>query len=185
MPPTDTSEHGLESIIVASLTGLPLSLVTGTPEAAERQASYGGAGYVLGDPKDYDRDHALDWPKLLAFLQATQPKVVEQLGLAEPGPKRTAFLARVQGEITKRGVVSVLRRGIKHGPATIDLFYGSPSPANARAQEQFQANIFSVTRQLAYSRDATKLALDLAAVYQRPASSYSRTKEPPYQANDG
>ena len=159
---TDTSEHGLESIIVASLTGLPLSLVTGTPEAAERQASYGGAGYVLGDPKDYDRDHALDWPKLLAFLQATQPKVVEQLGLAEPGPQRTGFLARVQGEITKRGVVSVLRRGIKHGPATIDLFYGSPSPANARAQEQFQANIFSVTRQLAYSRDATKLALDLA-----------------------
>ena len=59
-------------------------------------------------------------------------------------------------------MVSVLRRGIKHGPATIDLFYGSPSPANARAQEQFQANIFSVTRQLAYSRDATKLALDLA-----------------------
>ena len=53
MPPTDTSEHGLESIIVASLTGLPLSLVTGTPEAAERQAAYGGAGYVLGDPKDY------------------------------------------------------------------------------------------------------------------------------------
>jgi type I restriction enzyme R subunit len=78
---TDTSEHGLESIIVASLTGLPLSLVTATPEAAERQAAYGGAGYVLGDPKDYDREYCVDLAQLSAFIQATQPATAESLGL--------------------------------------------------------------------------------------------------------
>ena len=80
---TDTSEHGLESIIVASLTGLPLSLVTATPEAAERQAAYGGAGYVLGDPKDYDREYCVDLAQPSAFLQATQPATAESLGLDE------------------------------------------------------------------------------------------------------
>ena len=59
-------------------------------------------------------------------------------------------------------MVDVLRRGIKHGPASVDLFYGTPSPGNARAVERFAANIFSVTPQLRYSRDATQLALDLA-----------------------
>ena len=59
-------------------------------------------------------------------------------------------------------MVDVLRKGIKHGPASVDLFYGTPSPGNARAVERFAANIFSVTQQLRYSRDETQLALDLA-----------------------
>ena len=39
---------------------------------------------------------------------------------------------------------------------------GTPSPGNTRAVERFAANIFSVTRQLRYSKDETQLALDLA-----------------------
>jgi type I restriction enzyme R subunit len=58
-------------------------------------------------------------------------------------------------------VVDVLRKGIKHGQASIDLFYGIPSPGNTRATERFAANIFSVTRQLRYTKDETQLALDL------------------------
>ncbi len=138
---TDTFEKGLEALIVATFV--------------EK------AGYVSGDPHHYDRDHAVDLAKLLAFLQATQPDVFEQLGLAEESPKRLKFLTRLQGEIAKRGVVDVLRTGIRHGPASVDLFYGTPSPGNVKAVERFQANIFSVTRQLRYSRDETQLALDL------------------------
>ena len=75
---------------------------------------------------------------------------------------RQKFLARLQGEITKRGVIDVLRHGIKHGQHEFDLFYGTPSPGNAKAAERFAQNRFSVTRQLRYSRDETQLALDLA-----------------------
>jgi type I restriction enzyme R subunit len=142
MKPTDTSEKGLESLIVASL-------VT-------------EAGYVQGDPKDYDREHAVDLVQLLHFLATTQPETLAQLDIDQEGPKRTQFLHRLQGEVAKRGVIEVLRGGIKHGPATIDLFYGTPSPGNAKAAERFAANIFSVTRQLRYSRNETLLALDLA-----------------------
>jgi type I restriction enzyme R subunit len=162
MQTTDTSEKGLENLIVAALIG-PYSDAAPTGEGVgEPIESFGGAGYVLGDPKDYDRDHAVDLAKLFAFLRTTQPQVFEQLGLATDGPQRLKFLARLQGEIAKRGVVDVLRKGIKHGPASVDLFYGTPSPGNAKAVERFAANLFSVTRQLRYSKDETQLALDLA-----------------------
>ena len=142
MKPTDTSEKGLESIIVASLVE--------------------DAGYVQGDPQDYDREHAVDLAKLLQFLAVTQPDTYEALGIEAEGPKRTQFLHRLQGEIAKRGVVDVLRGGIKHGPAHVDLFYGTPTPGNVKAAERFAANIFSVTRQLRYSRNETALSLDMA-----------------------
>ncbi|QVL48803.1 MAG: type I restriction endonuclease subunit R [Thiocapsa sp.] len=142
MKPTDTSEKGLESLIVTSLVE--------------------GAGYIQGDPKDYDREHAVDLVKLLRFLSDTQPEAVQALGIDQDGPKRTQFLHRLQGEIAKRGVVEVLRSGIKHGPASVALFYGSPTPGNVKAAERYAKNLFSVTRQLRYSRDGTALALDLA-----------------------
>ncbi|KAF5083803.1 SWI2/SNF2 ATPase [anaerobic digester metagenome] len=141
MTPTDTSEKELERIITDSLI-----------------TQY---GYTQGKPEEFDRDHAVDLPKLQEFLQRTQPKIFEQLGLETDGPKRLQFLARLQGEIAKRGVIDVIRRGVKHGPASVSLFYGSPTTGNVRAAELFSSNIFSVTRQLQYSKDETKRALDL------------------------
>jgi hypothetical protein len=43
------------------------------------------------------------------------------------------FLARLQGEVTKRGTIDVLRSGIKHGPHHVDLFYVTPTPGTAVA----------------------------------------------------
>jgi len=141
MTATDTSERGLEALIVESL-------VT-------------EAGYVQGRSEDYDRDHAVDLAQLQAFVIATQPETAEALGLGMDTPKRMQFLHRLQGEIAKRGVIDVLRGGVKHGPIHLDLFYGTPTPGNTKAEERFAANVFSVTRQLRYSKDETQLALDL------------------------
>lgn len=161
MKTTDITERGLELLIVSDLTGLRDEEILSASPIREPTPSYAGAGYALGYSTDYDRDHALDLVKLLEFLQATQPDVVEQFGLNEDSPERLRFLARLQGEITKRGTIDVLRNGIKHGPASVDLFYGTPSPENKKAIELFKSNIFSVTRQLYYSKDETQRALDL------------------------
>lgn len=142
MRTTDTSEKGLESLIVDSLLG--------------------DSGYVAGAPSDYDRDSAVDLVKLTAFLRATQADTADTLDLDNDGPTRAKFLARLQGEIAKRGVIDVLRNGIKHGPVSIDLFYGAPSAGNESAAKLHAANIFSVTRQLRYSKDSTALSLDMA-----------------------
>jgi type I restriction enzyme R subunit len=157
---TDTSEKGLENLIVRHLTG-QISFASGAGFDEDPEPFTGLHDYVLGNPKDYDRDHAIDAAKLLAFLKATQRDAYDQLGLDTVGPKRTQFLHRLQGEIAKRGVIDVLRQGVKHGPSSIDLFFGAPSPGNRKAEELYAANIFSVTRQLRYSKDETQLALDL------------------------
>jgi type I restriction enzyme R subunit len=152
MATTDTSEKGLEALIVASLTGRSGAGAASLGGVREDGTTYASGGYVLGDPADYDRANAVDLAKLLAFLRATQPRVVEQFGLEEQGTGRANFLARLQGEVAKRGVVDVLRKGIKHGPAGVALFYGTPTAGNALAAERYAENVFSVTRQSGTAR---------------------------------
>lgn len=160
MSTTDTTERGLERLICTALTGAPCDPGSADATLRERPDTY-GAGWICGNPHDYDREYCVDLAQLSAFLYATQPKVAQSLALDENGPTRRQFLARLQGEISKRGVIDVLRHGIKHGPHDLDLFYGTPSPGNQRAMERYAANRFSVTRQLRYSRDETQRALDL------------------------
>jgi type I restriction enzyme R subunit len=158
---TDTSERGLERLICRALTGSACDPGTVKADAVrERPAAY-GAGWICGDPGDYDREYCVDLAPLSAFLRETQPHVADALDLRQDGPTRRKFLARLQGEISKRGTIDVLRHGLKHGPHHLDLFYGTPSPGNAKAAERYAQNRFSVTRQLRYSRDESQRALDL------------------------
>ena len=156
---TDTTEKGLEDLIVASLTGAP-GHQTAEHTAGERPGVYGG-GWIAGDPRDYDREYCVDLVQLSAFLHTTQPQVAESLHLDAADPTRRNFLARLQGEIARNGTIKALRGGIKHRAYHIDLLYGIPSPGNERAKTLYAQNRFSVTRQLRYSRDNTQLALDL------------------------
>ena len=157
---TDTSEWGLETLIVRAMTGDRTGALPG-PATRDGPVPFGGAGWIPGEPHDYDREYAVDLAQLAAFLRATQPKVAEALDLDHDNPTRRKFLARLQGEVTRRGVIDLLRKGLKHGRHSLDLFYGTPSPGNVKAVERFAANRFSVTRQLRYSRDETRRALDL------------------------
>ena len=158
---TDTSEKGLESLIVAGMTGR-ISAPAGSGFSEEPEPFVGLHNWLLGDPKAYDRGWTADLVQLRAFIAATQPPLVLALDLNSDGPARQKFLARLQGEIGKRGVIDVLRHGVKHGQHNVDFFYGTPSPGNFKAAERFGLNRFSVTRQLRYSRDDTAHALDLA-----------------------
>ena len=161
-PTTDTSERGLERLICTALTGVPCDPGTIPANVAQERPSTFGVGWTGGIPEHYDREYCVDLAQLWAFVHHTQPDIVPALQLDEDGPTRRKFLARLQGEITKRGTIDVLRKGIHHGPHHLDLFYGTPSPGNAKAIKQNEANRFSVTRQVRYSRDETQRALDLA-----------------------
>ena len=158
---TDVSEKGLETLIVRHMTGTHGVAVT--PVSLGEKPEAAGTGYLAGSPKDYDRAQALDVPQLFAFLRVTQPVAFQKLAMTDD-PKdinRLKFLARLSSEIGKRGVVNVLRKGVEHGPVHFDFFYGTPSPGNAKAEALHAQNRFSVTRQLAYSMDETRRALDL------------------------
>ncbi len=158
---TDTSERGLERLICTALTGAPCDADFAHANKVRDAAARGGTGWICGLPNDYEREYCVDLAQLRAFLWATQPKIAEALDLGQDNPTRRKFLARLQGEVSKRGVIDVLRHGVKHGSVHVDLFYGTPSPGNALAAERYAQNLFSVTRQLRYSRDETQRALDM------------------------
>jgi type I restriction enzyme R subunit len=158
---TDTSEKGLETLIVADMTGRKEAKTFGG-FAEEPEPFVGLHKWLLGDPKAYDRAWTVDLVQLRTFIAATQPPLLRAFDLDNDSPARQKFLARLQGEIGKRGVIDVLRNGLKHGQHDVDLFYSTPSPGNLKAVERFALNRFSVTRQLRYSRDDTAHALDMA-----------------------
>lgn len=138
---TNTKESGLEALIVKWLVDQN--------------------GYEQGTNADYNREYAVDETRLFRFLQDTQPDALEKLGVFKSDMKKKQFLNRLQGEIAKRGIIDVLRNGVKIYPANLIMFYLTPTENNAKAKEMFEKNIFSVTRQLQYSMDATRLALDI------------------------
>ncbi len=171
MTTTDISEKGLETIVMRAMTGTdglevaPGVVVEEPPDSIAAQKA-GGTGYFAGSAKDFDRPHALDAFQLFAFLYATQPDAVRKLGMLRyDDPKdinRLKFLARLSTEIGRRGVIDVLRKGLEHHPAGhFDLFYGTPSEGNTKAATLNSQNRFSISRQLAYSTDETRRALDL------------------------
>jgi type I restriction enzyme R subunit len=138
---TNTKEEGLESLIFNAMVGF---------------------GWIAGNGADYDREYAVDLSQLAAFIETSQQETASVLQLKTDGPVRRKFLARLQGDITRRGVIDVLRKGVDHEKFHIDLFYSTASPENRKAVERHALNRFSATRQLHYSREETKRALDLA-----------------------
>jgi len=138
---TNTRESGLEALIVDWLVN--------------------HNGYEQGTNADYNREYAIDETRLFRFLQDTQPDAMEKLGVFKADLKKKQFLNRLQGEIAKRGIIDVLRNGIKIYPVDLIMFYLTPTENNVKARVMHEKNIFSVTRQLQYSLDTTRLALDL------------------------
>lgn len=139
---SNTKEVGLESLIVDYLVH--------------------NNGYEQGQNSDYNKEYAIDETRLFRFLKDTQLEKLEILGVFKSDINKVKFLNRLQGEITKNGIIDVLRNGLKVYPVTLDLYYGIPSEQNPKAKELYDKNIFSVTRQLMYSKDNTRLALDFA-----------------------
>lgn len=163
---TDTSEKGLETLIMRHMTDVD-GLSSDPDMVGESAPSAGGSGWFAGHAKAYDREFAVDVEQLFTFLKTTQLDETAKLGIVDFKDRkniaRQKFLARLQGEISRRGTIDVLRNGLKHGALSFDLFYGTPSPENKKAVERHAQNRFSITRQLAYSLEETKRALDLCA----------------------
>lgn len=125
---SDTTEKGLESIITESLIQ--------------------DAGYRKTISDDYDRDLCLCPAALMEFIQATQPTAYDTI--QKRGQDK--FLKRVTEQIGKRGIIDVLRKGVKDLDLNVSLYNKQPaSILNAKAVQGYAANTFSVTRQLYYS----------------------------------
>ncbi len=76
---TDTSERGLEDLIVTAMTGSATLAPAAEAEAQITAESSRGTGWLLGDARDNDREYCVDLVHLRTFLEQTQPAVAAAL----------------------------------------------------------------------------------------------------------
>ena len=146
MSTTDTSEKGLETLIMRHMTGADGLAFEVDGVVAEMPLPTGN-GWLVGNPKDYDRAHAIDVPQLFQFLRASQSETLKKLGIVDyknsKDINRRKFLARLSTEIGKRGVIDMLRKGVDHGPLHFESFLrhavaGERESGRAVYQKPFQ-----------------------------------------------
>lgn len=139
---TDISEAGLEKIISDYLVDVN--------------------GYELGKAAEFNKEYALDEGRVLRFLQATQPEKVKAAHILDSEYERNKFFVSLRKKLGEAGIIDILRNGFRYLAYKFDLYYSTPSEQNPMAKALYARNIFSVTRQVTYSKEFPRLALDLA-----------------------
>ena len=110
------------------------------------------SGYVKGNPNDYNKEFALDTKILFDFLEDTQPKKMDKLREIYKDQYQFKVLSRLNRELNNRGMIDVLRHGIKDYGVYLDLAYFQPaSKLNGKTVKLYEKNRISVTRQVRYS----------------------------------
>jgi type I restriction enzyme R subunit len=140
---TDTTEKGLEAHIAQYLV--------------EEN------NYLLRENKVYDNVSCIDSELLFQFLEATQPKAVAKLKTFHKDLYAQKIVKRLNDKIQAKGIIEVLRKGITDGftDTKLMLFYDKPVSAyNTDANALYQANLFSVMRQVYFSPNDKK-SLDM------------------------
>ena len=109
-------------------------------------------GYSSIHFNEYDRTLCLIPNEVIGFVRKTQPKEWEKLELQYGSDTESKFLKRLTDEIGKRGVIDVLRNGVKDRGSNFNLVYFEPkSGLNKEHQELYKQNQLVVVRQLHYS----------------------------------
>ncbi|EOC2062525.1 type I restriction endonuclease subunit R [Campylobacter upsaliensis] len=117
------------------------------------------SGYIKRESKDYDKSLGVDRELFLNFLHSTQAKTLQELEIR--GIKEQELLKRIFSQIQDKGIVKALQTGVKIRDITIKLAHPKPnSSANEKAIEDYNKNIFSITRQLYFSEKNNK-SLDM------------------------
>ncbi|EAK3561402.1 type I restriction endonuclease subunit R [Campylobacter upsaliensis] len=117
------------------------------------------SGYIKRKSEDYDKSLGVDRELFLNFLHSTQAKTLQELEIR--GIKEQELLKRIFSQIQDKGSLKALQAGVKIRDITIKLAHPKPnSSANEKAIENYNKNIFSITRQLYFSEKNNK-SLDM------------------------
>ena len=134
-------------------------------------------GYAQGTPADFDREFAIDSKLFWDFLEATQPKELAKLK-DRPNWQRLV-LERLNKKIKKDSVLAVLKKGLDIDDAHFDLLYRLPyNDLNPEVLANFEANRFSVTRQVHYSETDTFKSVDMVLFVNGLAVATLELKNP-------
>ena len=106
-------------------------------------------GYQQGLAKDYEKSTALFPADVVAFIQTTQPKLWARLEMLFKDKAQDELIKALNQELNIKGSLNVLRNGFRVANRTAKMAYFAPnSTLNETAQQQYDANIVKITRQV-------------------------------------
>lgn len=119
-------------------------------------------GWVVGDTKHYDIEHALYPEDLMSWLKATQKAKWEKLEAMNGSNAEETFMARLATALEEKGTIHTLRRGFSiAGCGHIDMSEAEPEDKrNETVLHRYASNILRVVPQLKY-HPAREFAIDL------------------------
>ena len=125
----------------------------------EQQLNQSGYRSLL--PTDYNRYLCLISDEVLQFIRDTQSKIYQKLEIQYGSSTSQKLITRICNEVANRGVLDVLRKGVKDRGCYFDLTYFQPSSGmNPDHQKLYAQNRFTLIRQLKYSQKNEK-SLDM------------------------
>ncbi|MGE0111896.1 type I restriction endonuclease subunit R [Aquabacterium sp.] len=134
-------------------------------------------GYRVGNPADFDQTFAVDRQLFWDFLESTQPQEVAKLK-DRPNWQRLV-LERLSKKIKKDSVLAVLKKGLDVDDAHFDLLYRQPyNQLNPDVLARYEANVFSVTRQVHYSETDSLKSIDMVLFVNGLAIATIELKNP-------
>lgn len=155
-----TNEQALEAAIEKHLTGTCLEDLKASVQ--EVAPDYNNTMYQLGYPADFDMHYAIDTKFFWQFLQNTQEQELEKLKKNSPNDWERKVLERFDRLIKKHGILHLLKKGLSVEDAHLNLMYPAPLASSSDSVKQnFNANIFSSTRQLRYSKTNPLQEIDM------------------------
>ncbi|MEN3801174.1 type I restriction endonuclease subunit R [Aeromonas veronii] len=159
---SNTKEQALEAAIEQALTGQCLEMLgNGIGEGAAVYAKP-HHGFVLGQACDFDKQYAIDKRLFWQFLETTQAMELAKLQQHHPHDWQRKVLERFDRIIKKQGVLHLLKKGLSVDDAHLTLMYPAPlASSSAVVSQDFAANLFSCTRQVAYSAQNPKQEIDM------------------------
>lgn len=112
------------------------------------------SGYEKGDLKTYDRERAIDMPKLITFIRKTQPKQWIRYTKIYGDSSENKLYRRFQDSVEANGLLYVLRHGFKDRGVQFKVCAFKPnSTLSDKVMADYDANILEVTRQFNYSTE--------------------------------
>ena len=109
-------------------------------------------GYTKGCMAAYDKSKAIDLQTLKSFVAGTQPKEWERFCKVYGADADGQLYKRFDETVREKGLVHVLRNGIKdRGIALKVCYFAPPSSLNEDLLRKYDGNILTCTRQFYYS----------------------------------
>ena len=117
-------------------------------------------GFVRGESKDFNKEYAIDEKRFWDFLQSSQADELEKL---KKDPQyKLKIIQRLDKMIKKYGILKILKKGLDVDDAHFKLFFIAPLASSGQElQKRFASNVFSVTRQVTFSKTNPLLELDM------------------------